>query len=106
MTAQIDIIPTILGLLKCHYKTRFFGQDIFSMPEGHERAFISTYQGLGYLKGDKEIVQMPVRKVREYLPDYVSGKSVMQKGDTTLMQEAMAWYQVASYLIKNKKYNR
>jgi phosphoglycerol transferase MdoB-like AlkP superfamily enzyme len=106
MTAQIDIIPTILGLLKCHYKSRFFGQDIFAMPEGNERAFISTYQGLGYLKGDKEIVQMPVRKIKEYLPDYVTGKSVLQPGDSTLIHEAIAWYQVASYLIKNKKYGR
>ncbi|MEJ7681012.1 MAG: LTA synthase family protein [Segetibacter sp.] len=46
LMAQIDISPTILGMLSFDYKSKFFGQDIFNLPAGKEKAFISTYQGL------------------------------------------------------------
>ena len=49
LTAQIDIAPTILGLLNFDYTSPFMGQDIFRVTPGNERAFITTYQGLVYL---------------------------------------------------------
>jgi phosphoglycerol transferase MdoB-like AlkP superfamily enzyme len=103
LTAQIDIAPTILGLLHFSYKTKFFGQDVFNTPVENRRAFISTYQGLGYLKNDTLIVQSPVRKTKTYLPDFVTGDAKEITGNTLLTEEAIAYYQTISWMLKNKK---
>ncbi|MFT3700997.1 MAG: LTA synthase family protein [Agriterribacter sp.] len=102
-TAQIDIAPTILGLLHFSYKSKFFGQDIFNTPPEKQRAFISTYQGLGFLKNDTLIVQSPVKKVKTYKPDFITGDAKEIKGNDTLTNQATAYYQVISWLIKHKQ---
>lgn len=51
LASQIDIAPTLLGLLKFKYRSRFMGYDLFDLEPGRERAFISTYQDLGFLQG-------------------------------------------------------
>jgi phosphoglycerol transferase MdoB-like AlkP superfamily enzyme len=106
MTAQIDIPPTILGMLRFNYKSKFFGQDIFNLPEGKEKAFISTYQGLGFLQGDRLVIQSPVKKVKQFKPDFETGSAVEEKIDEALEKKAIAYYQVASWLIKNKRYDK
>ena len=68
MTSQIDIAPTVLGLLGMDYDSRFFGVDVFQRPPGSERAFIGTYQLLGYLR-DQTLVQLsPHRRVDTLRP--------------------------------------
>ncbi|HEX5170232.1 MAG TPA: LTA synthase family protein, partial [Cyclobacteriaceae bacterium] len=52
LMSQIDIAPTLLGLLNFSYTSKFYGYDIFKLKKGNERAFISTYQALGLLEGD------------------------------------------------------
>ncbi|MBO9199969.1 sulfatase-like hydrolase/transferase [Niastella sp. MAH-29] len=104
LMAQIDIAPSILGLLKFNYRSKFFGQDIFSLPAGHERAFISTYQGLGYLKNGELIIQSPLQQVEQYKPDFTTGKAQKQPLNDSLVKQAIAYYQSASWLLKNNKY--
>ncbi len=95
LMSQIDIAPTVLGLLNFSYTSKFFGYDMFKLEPGRERAFISTYQSLGYLKGDKLIVLSPQIKVESFT---VSGKEQIKvKPDQTMIDEAVAWYQTASY---------
>ncbi len=48
LMSQIDVGPSLLGWLGLGYSSRFFGYDIFRLEAGRERAFISTYQKLGY----------------------------------------------------------
>lgn len=65
MASQIDVIPTILGVLGWEYESRFYGDNILSgsfVP----RAFIGTYQKLGFLRDDTLTILLPNRKVREY----------------------------------------
>jgi phosphoglycerol transferase MdoB-like AlkP superfamily enzyme len=106
LTAQIDIAPTILGLLKFSYESKFFGQDIFALPAGRERAFISTYQGLGYLRNGQLVIQTPVKKLKEYEPDFTTGKATETAVIDSLAKQNIAYYQCASWLIKNKRYNK
>jgi phosphoglycerol transferase MdoB-like AlkP superfamily enzyme len=106
LTAQIDIAPTILGLLKFSYKSKFFGQDIFTLPADKERAFISTYQGLGYLRNGRLVIQSPVKKVEEFIPDFITGKAEKTALTDSLVKQAKAYYQCASWLIKHKKYTK
>jgi phosphoglycerol transferase MdoB-like AlkP superfamily enzyme len=104
LTAQIDIAPTILGLLKFSYKTEFFGQDVFTISKEQERAFISTYQGLGFLRNNRLVIQSPVRKAQEFIPDFISGKATPTAITDSLFKQSIAWYQCASWLIRNRKY--
>ncbi|MBS1608790.1 MAG: sulfatase-like hydrolase/transferase [Bacteroidetes bacterium] len=106
LTSQMDIIPTVLGFLKMKYRSKFFGQDIFSLPEGKERAFISTYQGLGYLRNGQLVIQMPPKKVDQYIPDFITGKAIKTQLNDSLVKQAIAYYQTASWLLKNKKFGK
>lgn len=103
LTAQIDVAPTILGLLKLKYRSKFFGQDVLNMPSDKQRAFISTYQGLGYLRNGKLVIQSPVKQIRQFTPDYATGNASMETPTDSLVNEAIACYQTISWLLKNRK---
>lgn len=59
MASQIDIAPTVLGLLNFSYTTKFFGKDVLKMDADDERAFITTYQKLGFIKDNKLVILGP-----------------------------------------------
>ncbi|WP_141104292.1 LTA synthase family protein, partial [Noviherbaspirillum denitrificans] len=103
LASQIDTAPTLLGLLDFNYPTRFLGRDILHTPEAEDRAFISNYQALGYLKKDILTVLRPKRQVAAYR---VEGESnlVSVPVDPTLLREAIAYYQGASELYKGGLY--
>jgi phosphoglycerol transferase MdoB-like AlkP superfamily enzyme len=103
LAAQIDIAPTILGLLKLSYRSKFFGLDVFNTAPEKQRAFISTYQGLGYLHNGRLIIQSPVKNVREYIPDFSTGSAVQVPLNDSLATEAIAWYQTISWLLKHQR---
>lgn len=105
LTAQIDIAPTILGLLHLSYTSKFFGQDVLNTRKEKQHAFISTYQGLGFISNNYLVLQSPVNKVTSYRPDFLTGKNTVVSADANLVQSAIANYQVAAWLIKHKKYN-
>ena len=106
LTAQIDIAPTIFGLLNFNYKSKFFGQDALNTPPEKRRAYISTYEGLGYIKNGKLIIQSPVKKINQFTPDFITGSAEHSKLNDTLANEATSFYQAASWLIKNHRYNK
>ena len=103
VTAQIDIAPTIMGLLKLDYRSKFFGHDLFNIEPQKCRAFLSTYQGLGYLQNGNLVIQSPVKKVDQYIPDFKTGNAVNVKVDKNLAGLAIAYYQCADWLLRNKK---
>ena len=95
--SQIDIAPTLLGLLGMDYDSRFYGVDIFQLPPGRERAFIGTYQLLGYLRDDKLVQLSPHRKVDTLRPAYA--RDVAQPElpeDPALTLQAISYYQTAA----------
>ncbi len=102
LSSQIDIPPTILGLLHVSYRSEFMGQDIFSTDSTRGRGFISTYQGLGYLKDSTLVIQSPVRQVKTYA--ITNGKDAQSvKNADSLTRVATAYYQVAAWLFKHRK---
>ncbi|MCX2493022.1 LTA synthase family protein [Pedobacter sp. PF22-3] len=104
LTAQIDIGPTILGYLNFSYDSKFFGQDVFKMKDSDERAFISTYQSLGYIKNKTLVILNPNKKVATYKPDFTTGGAVAIPANQKLIDEAISNYQMASYLYQNRLY--
>ncbi len=104
LTSQIDLAPTLLGMLNLDYTSNFLGYDIYHTAPGRERAFISTYQDMGYIKDGKLVILSPQQKVKMYKPDFLTGTAGLIPNSDSLINEAIAWYQGASYLFKNGKY--
>ena len=103
LISQIDVPPTILGLLGHSYDSSFLGYDINRLETGRERAFISTYQLLGYMRDDKLVVLSPRKQSVIYRIDDFSQSLYTDIGnDETLLSEAIAWYQGTNYLYKNR----
>lgn len=101
LMSQIDIGPTILGLLNFSYRSKFFGYDIFKLETGRERAFVSTYQSLGYIKNDSLIVLKPQKVTETFTPDFKDGSVRRTSPNKHLVDEAIAWYQAASFQFKH-----
>jgi phosphoglycerol transferase MdoB-like AlkP superfamily enzyme len=96
--SQIDIPPTVLGLLGMSYTSRFYGQDLFALEPGRERAFIGNYQKLGYLKGDRLDHQGPKRTAEEVRPAFTNDEEQPPIAlEPQLVDEAVRYYQTASY---------
>ncbi len=101
LMSQIDLGPTLLGLLNFSYTSKFYGYDMFALEPGRERAFISTYQSLGYVKNNKLVVLSPQQKLDTYQVN-LAGELQRQEGnDPALTREAISWYQSASYAFSN-----
>jgi phosphoglycerol transferase MdoB-like AlkP superfamily enzyme len=113
LVSQIDLMPTVLGLLNFNYQSKFFGQDVLKTTY-EPRAFIATYQDLGFIKNDILTIISPVKKTKQY--DLVQpNKSVMNifyeekpkaSIDEKLKKETIAIYQTASSILKAKKYQK
>jgi arylsulfatase A-like enzyme len=104
LTSQIDIAPTLLGLLDFSYRSRFFGYDVFQLEPGRERAFPATYEKLGYLHHDVLTVLEPGRKLEQMKPDYITGDgTAITPQNEEQIAQTIAYYQVASDLFKRGK---
>lgn len=100
LVSQIDIPPTLLGLLNLSYQSKFFGVDIRRADSTNRRAFISTYQGLGYLRNDTLAILSPVRQKRCYKPDMKTGEAVLLPENPGLLNEAISFYETAAIAYK------
>ena len=99
LMSQVDVPPTLLGLLHFSYASQFLGYDLFDLEPGRERAFVSTYQELGFLRGDEMAILRPGRRVSVVKPDPRDGSATPAPANPALTDEAIAWYQTASGLF-------
>ncbi|HEX7339492.1 MAG TPA: LTA synthase family protein [Rhodanobacteraceae bacterium] len=96
ITSQIDIAPTLLGLLNFSYRSRFFGYNVLAVPPSMDRAFSSTYINLGYYHNGRQTILMPKGKVMQVKPDVQTGAATPYPDiDKTALDQAVAYYQVA-----------
>jgi len=100
LTSQIDIAPTLLGLLNQSYESTFFGRDVLR-PEAAERgrALLGNYQHLGLFDGADLAILSPRKTVRRH--DDALGVSYERRADKSndLVQRNIAYYQGASHAI-------
>ena len=93
MTSQIDIAPTLLGLLDFSYYSRFYGEDIINDTNETPHAFISNYEHMGFINGDDLVVLRPGKEFARYR----DGVLVESAADhDQLLLEAIAYYKHAS----------
>jgi phosphoglycerol transferase MdoB-like AlkP superfamily enzyme len=102
LSSQIDVAPTLLGMLNWTYKSKFFGKDILKMTPNDERAFIANYQKLGFIKGDKVTILSPQQKVRFYQFNNKTGEMVDIPADNALLDDAISYYQSSNFVYKKR----
>jgi hypothetical protein len=66
LASQIDLAPTLLAMLGLEGDDHFVGRDILHTPPEEGRALLSTYQNLGYMKGDLMTVLQPQAQDRNF----------------------------------------
>ncbi|MBP6557977.1 MAG: LTA synthase family protein [Flavobacterium sp.] len=117
LMSQIDVMPTLFGLLNFSYDSKFYGQDVFNSSY-HPRAFVATYQDLGMIKDNVLTVISPVKKVKqfklvtkvkpgvkkEFQSHYDEIPMTVLRED--LVRETVSYYQTSAYLLKHKKLNK
>nr|WP_288661450.1 LTA synthase family protein [uncultured Alistipes sp.] len=98
IVSQIDLMPTLLSLLDMDYDSHFYGRSIFD-PDYVNRAFIATYQDLGYLEGDMFTILSPVRRYEQYrvVPTEENPHNLepAAQTDTTQLDRAVYYYQTS-----------
>jgi phosphoglycerol transferase MdoB-like AlkP superfamily enzyme len=117
LVSQIDLMPTVLGLLNFDYQSKFFGQNVL-LSSYKPRAFIATYQDLGYISNDTLTIISPVKKMKQYalvaeVHKEVEGKfeihyseKLLSKKNKHLEKETIGYYEEAAGILKKHKYQK
>lgn len=116
LVSQIDVMPTVMGLLNFSYKSKFLGQDIFSRFY-KPRAYIATYRELGYLTPDTLSIIKPLREQIQYkiVPEAEQPKVELPifyqqlknaQPDEKLMKECISAYETTYFLLKKGELNK
>lgn len=101
LASQIDIAPTLLGLLGVPYESRFFGKDILKMAPERGRALIANYQRLGLYRGGKLAYLSPRRGIDVVDDPEGDGMPRQEIGpeDEELVHDTISYYQGASEIF-------
>jgi len=117
LMSQIDVMPTVFGLLNFNYKSKFFGQDVLK-SDYKPRALIATYQNLGLIKDNVLTIISPKQKVKQLQLTLIPNPKVanefqlfyeqkpIAKPRLDLENETISYYQTASEMLNNKKYQK
>jgi phosphoglycerol transferase MdoB-like AlkP superfamily enzyme len=101
LAGQIDLAPTLLGILHFSYRSKFFGRDI--LQPGPGRALLGNYQKMGLFTEGKVCLLLPKKKSHIYQVDSQGHQREIQQ-DKELLTDTISYYQSAAYLLKNKLY--
>jgi phosphoglycerol transferase MdoB-like AlkP superfamily enzyme len=106
LCSQIDVMPTVMGLLHLPCRVKFAGGNILG-PHFIPRAFMATYQDLGYMQDHTLTVLSPVRKIRQYqlrpTGEWNDDEILRKQPDRTLVRKAQAYYQYVNLYFKGRK---
>jgi len=105
LCSQIDIVPTLYGLMNWSYTTRTFGQDVFSpgYTPDKERIYVSNYQKIAYMTQGNFAMLKPKQESTLGKVDLKSGNIITDKTAALKphLDDAISLYQSASWLFRN-----
>ncbi|NHC05648.1 LTA synthase family protein [Azonexus fungiphilus] len=99
LASQIDIAPTLLGLLGFDYTSTFYGRDMLRDGDWQGRALIGNYQHLGLYDGERLAILSPRRQMRSVDAD-AAERAV--GSDDPLVRRAIAYYQGADHAFRHR----
>lgn len=105
LMTQIDIAPTLLGLLGLPYTAPWFGQDVLRVPEAGRVAFFSHNHDVAILRDDELAILGLQKTVLDKRYDRQQDAYYPLPPDPRLNDLAIAYYQTAYELFKSRKYD-
>jgi phosphoglycerol transferase MdoB-like AlkP superfamily enzyme len=102
VASQIDVGPTVLALLNISYTSRFFGQDILTEGQHHQRALMANYLTVGHMEDGILVELSPKRRAR--ILEAESGRELPMTDAKAAawINEAVAHYQVAAGILRRR----
>lgn len=103
LASQIDIAPTLLGMLNMDYESSAFGKDIFHMRAEDERALIGNYQHLGLFTPGILSVSSPQQQLQQLInPESPASEIIEVDVDNPNMRRGLVYYQGADYIYQHQ----
>ncbi|HBC00607.1 MAG TPA: sulfatase [Pseudomonas sp.] len=97
LTSQIDLAPTLLGLLNMDYVSTFFGRNVLRADATPGRALIGNYQHLGLFDGKDLAILSPRRAMRRHDDALRLSRESNARIDDLLIRRNISYYQSASH---------
>lgn len=105
IASQIDVAPTLLGMLNMDYTSTFFGRDLLKTDRHEGRALIGNYQRLGYYTDSKLSILSPQQDEQQIIDPETKHPQIAEQPDTKHLNLAIAYYQGA-YNVYTRGLNR
>lgn len=96
LASQIDLAPTLLGLLNLSYTSTFFGRDLLRDNQLPPRVLIGNYQHLGLFDGKDLAILSPRGGMRVHQDALGNSREMSADSDNPLIRRAIAYYQSAA----------
>lgn len=97
VASQIDLAPTLLGLLNFDYTSTFFGRNVMTEEPGRGRALVGNYQHLGLFDGASLAILDPRRPCVAMVLLSNNSREVAADASDALVRRNVAYYQGASH---------
>ncbi|MBB6341484.1 phosphoglycerol transferase MdoB-like AlkP superfamily enzyme [Pseudomonas fluvialis] len=100
LASQIDLAPTLLGLLNQDYVSTFYGRNLLQANQLPARVLIGNYQHLGLFDGKDLAILSPRQGMRRH--DDALGQSIERRVDRSdpLLQRDIGYFQAASHAFR------
>src|SRR5262245_19041509 len=104
LVTQIDIAPTVLGLLGLPYEAPFFGQDALSSPALHRVAFFNHNHDVAIYRDGTLVVFGLHKAAQTWHYDRATDSYSAAPEDAALERLGIAYFQTASELYASHRY--
>ncbi|ROO10295.1 sulfatase [Pseudomonas fluorescens] len=102
LASQIDLAPTLLGLLNMDYQSTFFGRNLLQDNPLPPRVVVGNYQHLGLFDGKDLAILSPRQGLRRHDDALTESRESRATSDDPLISRAITYYQTASYGFKQQ----
>lgn len=104
LMTQIDVAPTVLGLLGLPYEAPFFGQDVLNTPPERRVAFFNHNHDVAIYRDGRIAVLGLGRSVETYRYDPEADRYSPLPRDAELERLGVAYFQTAYELFEQRRY--
>ncbi len=102
LASQIDLAPTLLGLLNLDYESTFFGRNLLQDNPLPPRVVVGNYQHLGLFDGKDLAILSPRQGLRRHDDALTDSRESRATANDPLITRAITYYQTASYGFKQQ----
>ncbi|MHC8331621.1 LTA synthase family protein [Pseudomonas sp. LB3P25] len=102
LASQIDLAPTLLGLLNLDYQSTFFGRNLLQDNPLPPRVVVGNYQHLGLFDGKNLAILSPRQGLRRHDEALTESRESQATASDPLIARAITYYQTASYGFKQQ----